>query len=236
MYVSDSFLKLQLAFAKQVVACSELTLEQALMHYTNLYIRLGLGRDFNPQNPIWTQFLQGLLNAEDDFKWLCDTYRSRLTTDSSPPLSAQFGCFAYAYHADQALIRIHFQYPRPHDIQNSLLGKTNLSQRQSEMQKMRQDMKAHYAPETKIQGCSWLYNLKNYQDLFSTPYLKSLETKAPRFHSMTLWGQILQRNGELHTESALTFKQKLKHVRCLADLEHCFELPVWGAHTQLAKF
>jgi len=31
-----------------------------LLDYTNLYVRFGLGRDFDPAHPVWREYLSGL--------------------------------------------------------------------------------------------------------------------------------------------------------------------------------
>ena len=47
------FFDLQLQFAERVTALSGLPLARVLLEYTNLYIRFGLGRAFDPAHPAW---------------------------------------------------------------------------------------------------------------------------------------------------------------------------------------
>src|SRR5439155_12564861 len=50
---AKAFFDLQLQFAHKVTRLSGLPLARALLEYTNLYARFGLGRDFDPAHPTW---------------------------------------------------------------------------------------------------------------------------------------------------------------------------------------
>ncbi|OUL85496.1 hypothetical protein CA603_23415 [Paraburkholderia hospita] len=44
--------------------------EQALLHYTNFYIRFGLGREFDVnQMAVWRIYIDGLTNAVEPADW-----------------------------------------------------------------------------------------------------------------------------------------------------------------------
>lgn len=47
MAFARGFFDLQIAFAERVHTLSGMRFEKALLDYTNLYVRLGLGRDFD---------------------------------------------------------------------------------------------------------------------------------------------------------------------------------------------
>ena len=72
MIYAKAFFDLQLQFAQKVAALSGMPVAQALLEYTNLYIRFGLGRDFDPAQPIWREYVAGLQTADDPGEW---TYR-----------------------------------------------------------------------------------------------------------------------------------------------------------------
>ena len=65
MIYAKAFFDLQLEFAQRVAILSELPLARALLDYTNLYIRFGLGRDFDPAHPSWREYLAGLQDTND---------------------------------------------------------------------------------------------------------------------------------------------------------------------------
>lgn len=96
MVYAKAFFDLQWQFADKVTTISGLPLTHVLFEYTNLYIRFGLGRDFQPDHPIWQAYLAGLQDTDDTRAW---TYRFYLTRDEAltgPPIVATFGCFSYA--------------------------------------------------------------------------------------------------------------------------------------------
>ena len=76
MIYAKAFFDLQLQFAHKVAALSGMSVAQALLEYTNLYIRFGLGRDFDPAQPTWREYVAGLQTADDPGEW---TYRFYLT-------------------------------------------------------------------------------------------------------------------------------------------------------------
>ncbi|MBK5017238.1 hypothetical protein [Pantoea sp. S62] len=44
---------MQLDFAAYIASVNDMTLGAVIMEFTNIYIRLGLGRDFDAGNPEW---------------------------------------------------------------------------------------------------------------------------------------------------------------------------------------
>jgi len=71
------FFDLQLQFANKVTDLSGLPLAGVLLEYTNLYIRFGLGRDFDPAHPTWQEYLAGLQDTDDIREWTYAFYLTR---------------------------------------------------------------------------------------------------------------------------------------------------------------
>ena len=55
------------------------------MSYTNLYIRFGLGRDFDPAHPTWQEYLAGLHDPDDIAEWTYSFYLKRSDAMAGPP-------------------------------------------------------------------------------------------------------------------------------------------------------
>ena len=72
-----AFFDLQLQFAKAIWAPSGLPLTRALLEYTNLYVRFGLGRAFDPAHPVWQEYLAGMGDANDTGEWTYRFYLAR---------------------------------------------------------------------------------------------------------------------------------------------------------------
>ena len=60
MVFAKDFFDLQFSFAERVRDLSGIPLGIALLEYTNLYARFGLGRDFNVEHESWQTYLAGL--------------------------------------------------------------------------------------------------------------------------------------------------------------------------------
>ena len=87
MIYAKAFFDLQLQFAQKVTALSGLSLAHALFEYTDLYVRLGLGRDFDPAHPVWREYLAGLQDTNDCREW---TYRFYLALpEAMAPLAIE---------------------------------------------------------------------------------------------------------------------------------------------------
>jgi hypothetical protein len=93
---AKAFFDLQLQLAHKVTVLSGMPLAHALLKYTNLYIRFGLGRDFDPAHPTWREYLAGLQDANDSREWTYRFYLTRGEAMAAPAVVATFGCFSYA--------------------------------------------------------------------------------------------------------------------------------------------
>jgi len=103
-----------------------LPLADALLGYTNFYIRFGLGRDFDRTHPGWQDYLAGLRVADDGQDWTYRFYMTRPHALGSPPVVATFGCFSYSRLRDDR-IRLHFENAQTDG--GSSLGSSRRSQR-----------------------------------------------------------------------------------------------------------
>ena len=229
----QAFFDLQWHFAHKVALLSGLPLAQVLLKYTNLYIRFGLGRDFNPTNPIWQEYLAGLQNAHDQCEWTYYFYLTRTTTSPTPPVVAQFGCFSYALLSENR-IRLHFQNTDTGHC--SSLGSSHVEQRRADLTALFQNVQQTMCGLISVVGVSWLYNLPAYCRLFPASYIATARIITNLFHSMPLWGQFLDRHGdtkEKMTRPFLACLEQQTHVKCLHE---CFPFQVITVETQAQEF
>lgn len=95
MLFRREFFDLQWACAERVSALAVIPLEQALLDYTNFYVRLGCGRDFDANHPTWRSYMNGLVAADDPRRWTYEFYLADAEVRTAPPLVATVGCFSY---------------------------------------------------------------------------------------------------------------------------------------------
>ena len=182
---AKAFFDLQLQFAHRVTALSGLPLARALLEYTNLYIRFGLGRDFDPAHPTWREYLAGLQDADDTREWTYRFYLRRPDAMAAPAIVATFGCFSYSRLSGDR-IRLHFENADTDG--HSSLGIDRLGQRLADLAALFEHVKRTLGQPLQVVGASWLYNLDAYRRLFPIPYLATAHVMAVGFSTCPYGG------------------------------------------------
>ena len=219
MIYAKAFFDLQLQFAQKVTALSGLPLARTLLWYTNLYIRFGLGRDFDSADPTWHEYLAGLHDANDIGEWTYSFYLKQPDAMAAPAVVATFGCFSYARPSD-ARIRLHFQNIETDG--HSPLALDRVKQRRTELAALFEHVKRTPHQSLQVVGTSWLYNLDAYRRLFPPSYVTSAQAITDRFQHMPLWGQFLNRHGAIKEHVARQFLERLERQSGLENLGICF--------------
>jgi hypothetical protein len=220
---AKAFFDLQLQFAETVSSLSGLPLAHVVLEYTNFYIRFGLERDFDPTHPRWQQYLAGLRDTKDRQEW---TYRFYLTgphTIAPPGVMATFGCFSYASLSSDR-IRLHFRDAERDGL--SPLGMERRGRRLSELAALFADVKRTVGKPIRVVGASWLYNIAAYRRLFPESYVATAHVVQHRFRHMPLWGQFVDRYGDVRENMARQFRGRLGQESTLQGLGHCFPFQV----------
>jgi len=226
------FFELQFDFALEAARLTGLPLDKALLDYTNLYARFGLGRDFDPTNPVWRDYLAGLAAAPDPVGWTHAFYRSR-GPDRGPRLDASAGCFGIERISDER-VRIHFL--NRERAGRSPLADEAMAARLAELRSLFVGQSAALSPSARVAGTSWLYHLAAYRRQFPPAYLASAVDAGPRFRNLPLWGQLVDRNGDLRPDAAAAFKARLAHASSADDLGRCFPLHPLALEAPVAAF
>jgi len=219
---SKAFFDLQLQFAFTVSGLSNLPRSQGLLDYTNLYIRFGLGRQFDPAHPIWREYLAGLQD-DDGREWTYQFYRTRSVVVVPPNVVATFGCFSYAL-LDGDRIRLHFANTDMTGM--SPLAVERRDARLAELSALFAHAERTTPTPRTVVGASWLYNLEAYRRLFPGSYIATAQPIHRRFRYMPLWGQFVDWRGNLKATVAREFLDRLRQQSSLETLDHCFPLQV----------
>jgi hypothetical protein len=220
-HLDKHFFDLQFSFAETVRDLSGKSLSAALLEYTNLYARFGFGRGFDPAHEGWQRYLAGLCAAKDGRE---ETYRFYLRNpeaNTAPPVIATSGCFSYALR-DESFVRLHFRNADTHEC--SPLARSRTELRRAELAALFAHLRRNVSPETPIVGASWLYNLSSYRRLFPSGYASSGRPIAGGFRSMPLWGQFLDRRGEVRNARSKSFLSALAKASDFSDVPKCFPL------------
>ncbi len=167
MIYAKAFLDLQLQFAHKVAALSGLPLARALLEYTNLYIRFGLGRDFDAAHPTWREYLAGWADTNDSREWTYRFYLTRPEALAAPITVATFGCFSYARLSGDR-IRLHFQNAERDGP--SPLAIERLSQRLAELVALFEHVKRTRRPPPQARSVARLVELGHQPVKAFNPY------------------------------------------------------------------
>jgi hypothetical protein len=233
MAFGKDFFDLQFSFAEKVRDLSGLSLEAALFEYTNLYVRFGLGREFDVDGRGWQSYLDGLRGADDGREWTYRFYLREPEARTAPPVVATFGCFAYAL-PDEHHVRLHFRNAEGSDC--SPLGAARIKRRHAELSALSAHLKPTVSPDTPIVGASWLYNLQAYRRLFPPGYASTARPIQGGFRSMPLWGQFINRRGEVREPVAGSFLGALAQTSDLGDVGDCFPFRALTATAPAREF
>ena len=232
MTYARAFFDLQRRFAGRVAELSGMPLSRALLEYTNLYIRFGLGRDFDPAHPGWREYLAGL-GRGDDGDWTHRFYLAGARDVAPPALVASSGCFSYGRIAGDR-VRLHF-----HDAERdgrSPLGRERVECRLAELAVLFEQMKRAEPRPPRVVGASWLYNLDAYRRLFPPSYLATARVILGRFRHMPLWGQFLDRRGQVKEAIARPFLDRLERHASADGLDECFPFQVLSPEAPAEEF
>jgi hypothetical protein len=230
---AKSFFDLQLGFAETAAGLTAMPMEQAVLAYTNLYARFGLGRDFDPQHPIWRDYLAGLSAMNDRHEWTYRFYLTRPHTVPPPGLVATFGCFAYARLSDDR-IRLHFHDAESDD--RSPLSRECQPRRIADLTALFAHVKRAECESATVVGASWLYNIDAYRRLFPPSYLATAHPAPRRFQHMPLWGQFVNRRGEVKEDAAREFRACLERQAHVDNLDRCFPFQVLRLEAPVVTF
>jgi hypothetical protein len=230
---AKSFFNLQLQFAQRVAALSGLSLTQVLLENTNLYARFGLGRDFDPAHPTWQEYLAGRKDTNDTLEWTYRFYRARPEATVAPGVVATCGCFSYAPLSGDR-IRLHFVNAETDG--HSPLALDRLGHRRADLAALFEHVKRTLPAAPRVVGASWLYNLDAYRRLFPPAYLATAHAIARRFQHMPLWGQFLDRRGEIKGRMTRQFLERLDRQSSLDILDQCFPFQVLALEAPAPDF
>ena len=229
---SVEFFDLQLRFAKRVAELSGLSLAEAVGSHTNIYVRLGMGKELNPSNSDWQDYLVELATVREKAEWTHVVHARRQDVPTGPTLTNAVGCFSYAL-IGRDCARLHFHVGE--HTSESPLSVENRHIRQRELATLFSNLRASSSESMRIVGASWLYNLRSYRCLFPAPYLASLQPMAHPYQRMPLWGQFLTRDRRIRPKARARFLEGITQASSLSELDPCFPFSVL-ATTSPAKW
>jgi len=235
MEFSSNFFALNFAFAHRVADFTGMELEQALLEHTYCYLALGLGRDFNPDHPLWREFLTATSTLETQISQAHNFYLVRRLPKALSSPEQSCGCFYYSVWAD-GRIRLHFR-----NIEEGItspLSPARFQLRRTELYELIQRIRQDVREARTLVGGSWLYHMPAYRQLFPIAFLQtaepSLDPQETRY--LALWGQFVNRLGEVRSAEARAFMVELEKAKSLAESMLAFPYSVLHLEAPLEVF
>jgi len=209
-------------------------LNEVLLHFTPLYPSLGLGRDFDPSNAIWQAFLARLTTHRDRVDWAHTCYLDgRTRAGGDVDRSPTFGCFSYALWPENR-VRMHFR--NGEEGSHGPLSRARRPVRIAELTAMVRHLRAVLPPAATIVGGSWLYNIEAYRRLFPPAFLATSRIGAHEYQFIALWGQFLDRHGNVRAVMTRAFQDCLARQITADGLELCFPYRVLRLESPVEAF
>lgn len=227
------FFEINLRFAQRIAEVTGQSFESTLLHYTNFYIRFGLGRDFAATNSAWQTYVEGLPQVEDAAEWTYRFYLKRQEQVAPNSHDSLFGCFSYAL-MDGNRIRLHFH--NNESSEHSPLSQDRMGQRLVELRRMFAHLKQAVSAPTTVIGASWLYNLDTYRRLFPPTYLATAQVSHNNFPYLPLWGQFIDHRGRVKENLVARFLECLDKQHRLENIEQCFPFQVLHLESSIPEF
>lgn len=219
MQYPREFFELQLVFARKTTAVTQKSYQETILHYTALYRILGLDWSFDPSNPIWRAYLQGLQSEKSDTEWTYQFYLTRF--DQLPQYrTPRWGCFSYEYYAETQVIRIHFA-----NLDVSGYGPLTTRRKEArlvELASMFKHIQEKHPVARMVQGGTWLYNRHEYKRLFPVEYGQSARIDKPHLQTRGLWGQFLRHDGKINEKTASLFLERISQLQLPEYYAQCF--------------
>jgi hypothetical protein len=227
---TQAFVALLLRFAARVAEAEGVSMDEALLTSTPLYLSFGLTPSFSPQDPTWQEFLAGYHDASQPVTWTHSFYLAHAREYGESP----FGCFSYAYESETRTIGLHFG--NRDASRAGPLSEERQQVRRAELTALFADVRREVPAAQAVSGGSWLYNLAAYRRLFPPAYVRTAVPVAPALQFMSLWGQFLDRHGEVRPGPTTTFLDRIATATTLDALMRSFPLPVRAPRCSIEHF
>lgn len=233
------YFDLQLRFAAAMSRNLNLPLGLAVLRYTNLHRRFGLGEPDEARPALeWIGYAEQLGRLAEHPQRLDWTQRCFVRSAPEPdvrPGQTVFGCFACDPPDAQGAVRIHFTN-RDRSGSGPLAG-NRTDARRRELTAMLVHLRARYPDARTIRGGSWLYSREAYRRLFPPEYREScvVQNVAGYFQGSSRWGQFLDHREGTRPDLRATFLANLERL----DPEHpwqVFPVPRYAAQASIASF
>ena len=135
---------------------------------------------------------------------------------------------------DNQRVRLHFHNQEAAGV--SPLSEERRLIRLSELCAMLVFIQQHEVGVKRMVGGAWLYHLEGYRKLFPPVFLATAKPGTQDYPYMTLWGQFVDRDGQVRQSLVVRFIECLERQTALEGLLGCFPLSVFYLEAPVEVF
>lgn len=204
-YLSRDYVDLQVRFAERVAEASGAPLDAALLRYTNLHRRMGLGvPGLGEPAAVWANMVDGIAELPHAARVARIHEMAERMGDGGAvllPGRVAFGCFACEPPDTEGMVRIHFGNRVP-QAGAGPLHSSRIAERRGELTEMVGWLARKHPGARRIDGGSWLYNLDAYRRLFPPEFAASRDPRnGPEYlHGLSTWGQFIDYRAQVRPD------------------------------------
>lgn len=196
--------EVHLRFALRMAELTGAPLGEAVLRWTPIHRRLGLGIPGEAPAEGWRACAEALEGAADLARQVALVTEAWIIAGTEPqPLPGQtgFGCFAHEPPKADGTVKIHF-YNADTDARGGPLARAKQDRRRADLAAMVGNITHRHPEAQRIAGRSWLYNLEAYRRLFPPDYVASWRPAAPPLHltGTSVWGQLIDAHDRVRPE------------------------------------
>ncbi|MEI6887093.1 MAG: hypothetical protein WCK31_02535 [bacterium] len=213
------YIELQFIFANKVVEILGISFLSALFDYTSMPVRVGVPfSDMKPSNVNWIKFIN-TISTNKDIDIAYEYYV--LVEKDNKEIREQHGFCSYDFFKSEYLVNLHFknnENPEP-----GLLSDERMPIRLKELKEMFSLIKIEYPDAKEVMSSSWLFNIPKFNKLFPLEFFDNTSIKWD-FHSLGIWGQFIDKYGNIKEKWYNEFVEKINKAKSLDDLKEAFSL------------
>lgn len=218
----QGYFDVQVEFAKRWSEIAGEDIAETLLHKTALYRAITAEKPTEDTSPlVWAAFLNGRSPAEvaNISERLYDVYAQQPHSRYVPPQN-RFGMFGYEIYQDRNAVKLHIDNPR-RGI--SPLAPEHLRERHTEFKAMLEEIQHTHSEITTFLTGSWVYSTEKFRNLLPPNVeTKDLMSLDMFFGGNSLWGQFINKDGELNERLAHEFLKGIRKADSLQDLIDAF--------------
>jgi hypothetical protein len=215
MVPDRAYFAVQRRFAERWATLASMPIETAYLECTTWYLQAaGLGREFDPNHPVWQKLVDQVQSSADPDGVV---HAAALQNEPEVPPGPVLD---WSWDADDQCVRLHF-FPQRSADGHPLAG-LHLPERQREFRDLVRRAALEHPDAAWLRGRSWLYSIEAYRRIFPDVFIAGLEPSEHDLQFLACWGQLLDGAWRTRSDVASLLLRGVAIASTTDDLEAAF--------------